>query len=291
MEAGDFELTGETLIISDKWKTLNGQHRLNACILSKKPFDAVVVQGVPERVYLKLDSGEKRRAADWLASGTYSEPNAKVFAAALKVLWQFGEGAICKNDRYPSNDEIAHTLEQNPGIRKFNTSTFAKSVKGLPGSLTLALRYIFAQHDEKAAEDFFTKLATGEGLRRGNPVLLLRDKLADKEKGRTQTVMTALCTKAWNAYLRGEQMTPHDLRFRTGKSGEDMPKILGVEQPFERKEKQARVDAPSECRNGTDAFEQANQRTREVVEGLHLDQSELVGQPGSDNKELSGILL
>jgi hypothetical protein len=70
-------------------------HRLHALEDIVRPL---VVQGVPERVYLKLDSGEKRRAADWLASGSYGEPNAKVFAASLKILWQWEQGAICKND-------------------------------------------------------------------------------------------------------------------------------------------------------------------------------------------------
>ena len=235
MEAGDFVLTGETIILSDKWKTMNGQHRLNACILAKKPFDAVVIQGLPERVYLKLDSGEKRRAADWLSSGSYAEPNAKVFAAALKLVWQWENGALCSNKRYPSNDELAHVLDQNGGIRAFNSSTFAKSVKGCPGSLVLGLRYIFGQYDNKVAGEFFEKLATGEGLKRGDPILLLRDKLADKERGRTQEVIAAVMIKAWNAWLSGETITAHHLRFRTGKGGEEMPRILGVDIEFKGK--------------------------------------------------------
>jgi hypothetical protein len=202
--------------------------------LSKKSFDAVVIAGVRKSVYLKLDSGEKRRAADWLSSGAYAEPNAKVFAAALKLVWQWQEGALCSNKRYPSNDELAHTLDQNGGIRAFNTSTFAKSVKGMPGSLVLGLRYIFGQYDNKVAAEFFEKLSTGEGLRRGNPILLLRDKLADKEKGRTQEVIAALTIKSWNAFLAGEELTPHHLRYRTGKGGEELPKILGVEVAVER---------------------------------------------------------
>jgi hypothetical protein len=93
-----------------------------------------VVQGVPPRVYLKLDSGDKRRAADWMHH--YGEDNAKVTAAALRVLWTFDEGALCSNKEYPSNDEIKKTLDTQPEIRQFNTSTFAKSVKGIPGPLT-----------------------------------------------------------------------------------------------------------------------------------------------------------
>jgi hypothetical protein len=140
---------------------------------------------------------------------------------------------MCRNVRYPSNDEIAHTLESHPGIRQFNSSTFAKSVKGLPGSLTIALRYVFGQHDSKLAAEFFDKLATGEGLRRDNPILILRDKLVDGEKGRGQEATAAFTIKAWNAFVAHETITPHGLWYRTGKSGEPFPKIAGVEYPIE----------------------------------------------------------
>ena len=69
MAAGDFALT-ETIIVSDKGRTMNCQHRLNACILSGKPIDAVMIMGVPDSAFLKLDSGEKRRPVDWSANGS-----------------------------------------------------------------------------------------------------------------------------------------------------------------------------------------------------------------------------
>ena len=229
MEAGDFELTGETIIFDNKWNLINGQHRLNGCILAKKPFQALVVQGVPPRVYLKLDSGDKRRAADWMHH--LGEDNAKVMAAALRILWTFDEGSLCSNKQYPSNDEIKHTLDSHPGLRKFNTSTFAKSVKGMPGSLTMALRYIFGQYDEKLATQFFEHLATGERLTKQNPVLFLRERLlgAQGKNRLSQVECAALTIKTWNAFVGGGEFSPHHLRFRTGKGGEEMPRIIGIE--------------------------------------------------------------
>lgn len=233
MEAGDFALTGETIILSDKWKLLNGQHRLNACILAKAGFDAVIIQGVPDSVYHKLDSGEIRRLADALAHA--GESNAKVLGAAFRVVWQWENQALFSSKRSASRDEIFHVRNEHPGLRQFNTSTFAKSVKGMPGSIVTAFRYIFGKYSDHAAAEFFEKLKTGEGLKRGDPILLLRDKLADKEKGRTQGVIGAVTIKAWNAWLAGEAITAHNLRFRTGKGGEDFPKILGVDVPFDAK--------------------------------------------------------
>ena len=227
MEAGNFLLTGETILLSNKWRLLNGQHRLNACILAKAAFDAVVIQGLPENIFRKLDSGEKRRPADWLASE--GEANAKVFAAALKLVWQWDQGGLCSNIRYPSNDELALVLDQNGSIREFNNSTYASSITGLPGSLAIALIHLFGKHNKKAAAEFFEKLGTGEGLKRGDPILVLRDWLAHKEPG-SQQITAAAVIKAWNAWLPGgATITPGALKFKGGRNGDEFPKILGVD--------------------------------------------------------------
>jgi hypothetical protein len=228
MAAGDFELTGETIIFDTKWNLINGQHRLNACIVAKKPFQAVVVQGVAPRVYHRIDSGERRRAADWMHH--LGEDNAKVMAAALRIIWTFDQGSLCSSKEYPSNDEIKHTLDHHPEIRQFNTSTFAKSVKGMPGSLTMALRYILGMGDKKLAAKFFEQLATGEGLTKQNPVLFLRERLmaAQGRNRLSQLECAALAVKTWNAFIGGGEFSPHHLRYRTGKNGEEFPLIFGV---------------------------------------------------------------
>jgi hypothetical protein len=77
MEAGDFVLTGETIILDKQWFLLNGQHRLNACILSGKPFAAIVVQGVDRSVYFKIrqrrEAARSRLAVQRQLSGTERE--------------------------------------------------------------------------------------------------------------------------------------------------------------------------------------------------------------------------
>lgn len=226
MQQGNFRLTGETIILDENGLLMNGQHRLNACILAGVPFPAMIVSGVPRRAFLDLDSGEKRRAADWLSSGNYSEQNAKTLAAALRVLWTFDQGAMCSQKRYPSNDEIAHTLEQHGKIRQFVSSTFTKSVKGMPGSLVAALRYLFGQYNDEVAAEFFARLSTGEMLRRDHPILKLRNKLASEEH-LSQLEVAALTIKAWNA--AGDPLTT--LRY---KKGEEFPKIAGLETEYKK---------------------------------------------------------
>ncbi len=178
-----------------------------------------------------IDVGEKRRVSDFLKYK--GEDNAKVLGAALRLVWTFEEGQLASNKRYPSPKEILETLDRNRAITKFMSSTFTKSVKGMPGSLVAALRYLFGMHDDKKAEDFFEKLATGVGLKKEDPVRTLREKLlgAQGKQRIGQYECAALTIKAWNAFLTGEELGM--LRFRTGKNGEKFPQIVGVQVPVE----------------------------------------------------------
>jgi hypothetical protein len=125
-------LTGEPIILDENDKVLDGQHRLNACLIAKKPFRTLLVRGVRRgSAFLAMGSGEKRRAAHALAIA--GELNTKVLQAALKLVWTHQLGELGRSVHYPSNAEIQTVLEDNPRIREFVTTTFAKSVTGAPG--------------------------------------------------------------------------------------------------------------------------------------------------------------
>jgi len=55
IRAGKWIFNGDTIKISDDGEVVDGQHRLWACIESKKPIETVIVYGVPrERTRLTL---------------------------------------------------------------------------------------------------------------------------------------------------------------------------------------------------------------------------------------------
>src|SRR6201994_4902895 len=69
MRSGEFENTGEPIIISAEGVLNNGQHRLLALVEADAVVDMDVRFGIPRRVFTKTDTGAARSAADVLTIG------------------------------------------------------------------------------------------------------------------------------------------------------------------------------------------------------------------------------
>ena len=68
MVAGKWKLNGETIkITADGSKILDGQHRLEACILSGTPFDTYFVEVEDASSFDTIDIGRKRTGSDVFA--------------------------------------------------------------------------------------------------------------------------------------------------------------------------------------------------------------------------------
>lgn len=90
MCGGEWELNGEPIVLDDKQKLVNGQHRLSAVILAAESdpdieVPMLVVAGVKSRAFDTFDQGRPRTLADVLAVN--QEENAVTLAAALRLLW------------------------------------------------------------------------------------------------------------------------------------------------------------------------------------------------------------
>lgn len=232
MQDGKWNFTGEPIILDEKNHILEGQHRLNACLISKVPFRAILITGIRRsEAFTSMGTGAPRRAADTLKILGYL--NSKVLQAAAKLLWMFEHDTLGKKADYPSNAEIIAILDRHPKLTEYVKGEFLKKVPG-PGSLMSVARYLFGQVDEKKAEQFFEGLSTGAGLKAGSPVLQLREKLMTGQHGRhkmTQYEAGALIFKAYNAFLLDRDNVR--LTFsNTKKRKEEFPKLLGLQEPL-----------------------------------------------------------
>lgn len=73
------------------------------------------------------------------------------------------------------------------------------------------LYWMLSNRDARAAEEFFHKLATGADLSAGDPILMLRNALQDRnglgERRNTRYAkrrIAALTVKAWNKWRKGK---------------------------------------------------------------------------------------
>ena len=116
--------------------------------------------------------------------------------------------AVKSSAVYPvSNQEALARLESEPTIADVARDTQRFGRIGLPGRLAAILYYAFSKIDADDAEAFFDRLASGEGLVRGNPIFVLRAALLGSKtaKGSANPVwLSALTIKAWNKFRAGD---------------------------------------------------------------------------------------
>lgn len=220
MENGNWQYNGDAIRFDKSGRLLDGQHRLLACIQSGKPFTTAVVRGLDDSAQLTIDAGKTRTMADVL--GMAGENNATAFAAVLRAIYltdHHGLEAAATYKSKPTNTELFEFYETVPQVRSvFDAAMNFKTVSHrlLTPQAYAALWWTFARRDSNAAVEFFDKLATGADLQPGNPILVLRNTLADPHNANNGTRaarrrVLALCVKAWNKWRVGS--TVQLLRF------------------------------------------------------------------------------
>ena len=78
--------TGEALKLGYNDEVVDGQHRLTAIIMSKKPQEMWVARGVPHEAFQYLDQGKTRDLIDLFAILGWPVP--RITSVALRMLWR-----------------------------------------------------------------------------------------------------------------------------------------------------------------------------------------------------------
>jgi hypothetical protein len=247
MEAGQWSLNGETLKFDSDGRLFDGQNRCRACILAGVPFLTYVVRGISDKdAFATVDTGKSRTHADIFAIGGWQN-NQTASSAAMAIYciannlvdWNGVRNKRLKRDStilkkfqgaMPSFDvvsqdklrEFAETIrdELETSVRFANSS---KARKVITGANIAALHYLFRQRSVTQVEQFFADLGEGLGLKAGDPVHLLREKLLQAKRAEQRMerwYILGLCIKAWNKRREGE-----DLRVLRVIEDEDYPKV------------------------------------------------------------------
>jgi hypothetical protein len=212
---GRWRVNGETVVIDDKGNLIDGQHRLLAIIRAGAPAPMLIVRGVPTEAFTSLDQGSVRTAADVL--GLTGETNCSTLSTMLKILLAYDEDrhaplSTISRANFDTEHIItaAHTYE---GLAE--SVKFGKRVNkhvGLAGPMAFC-HSVFSREWPEAADDFFEILETGVASTKGNPAVVLRDKLiaeklycARNRRPRDRISAIYMTFRAWHAYIRGEEI-------------------------------------------------------------------------------------
>lgn len=228
---------------------IDGQHRLESCVMSNRPFVTYVAYGIKPEARRTVDTGIKRRLSDVLAME--GETNANVLASiiARAHAWSNGERHISMKKNGITHSQGEEFLVKHPELRR--STEIASRAQGefmlttgqqLRQSVTGLAHWLFMQADETTAPEFFARLGDGASLSLDHPISALRRRLVkDKTvpiQGRGDSrreipqvpdwQMLCYFIRAWNALLRGPQKDGSYPNFAliSGRDSREIPAIL-----------------------------------------------------------------
>jgi hypothetical protein len=234
MRSGQFENTGEPIIVSAEGVLNNGQHRLLALVEAEAEVEMDIRFGIPRRAFTKTDTGAARTGADVLAISGVA--NASQISTALRLLLVYERGLPEHVRDFIGNDDIFTAFERWPDMVEaavqVQAYNFPKTVRSTPLYATtfLAMR---APGTSKL-QSWLHILATGLEADRDNPAYQLRERLIrgfETQSGTREKQLErfALMIKSWNLFRKGEAVPMRDFRWRGfGKDPEPFPKVTGA---------------------------------------------------------------
>lgn len=206
MEQGRWQLTGETIKIDDQGVLIDGQHRLEAVVLSDTPVYMLVCYNLPHSVMEAIDSGISRTFGDKLKG--VSDKHRNQVAAVVRRIVCWDKGNRMGRADPPTHTELRIAFDNDPA--GFTAATlhgldvYKQRVCGA-GPAGVAF-YLFARIDTERALQFFDQLKTGANLAETDPVLTVRNRLSrSKSTVRREDKLQpedqlALLIRAWNAF-------------------------------------------------------------------------------------------
>lgn len=216
---GRWKLSSQGISLSRDGRLNNGQHRLNAIIEAGRPVQMMVVFGEDRAVFDVIDNGAIRGGSDTLHVAGYK--NTKTLAAAAR-LYVIVTGDQPNGNPSLANDQIKAVIEDHPRLEDWSTSGHRVGAKlKCSTAATTTAFYLIGEQSEynRRLEFFIDRLLDGASLRRGDPILTLRDGLTRRElevardgTGKNVHVCAAIIL-AWNRWVRGRTASMSKLRW------------------------------------------------------------------------------
>lgn len=182
MKAGKWDPDASDIKFARTGELIDGQHRLQACVLADVPFPTLVRTGVGQQTRQRVDTGTRRSAADAIKMagfGTY--PTTMGACVNLRVRYdRFVGKKRAELDTYRmvamTHDEVLEYLNEHPHIDRFaiEASSVRRMIPAIPPSVILTILSMGAERDEKMARSFADRIVHGEyGGTVGDPLVAL----------------------------------------------------------------------------------------------------------------------
>lgn len=215
MDAGKWELTGDTIKFGKSGLLRDGQNRLTACVRCGVAFRTHVVFGIPDRAFAVIDTNAVRTNSDTL--NVEGVPHSKIVAQAIRWLLIYAVDPIDRGRSFENSVIREYYREKIDHARMEWAVGNAIAVnRSVPAGALAAHLYMFQPANAKATTKFADDLR--EQQRGGRKLAEKLDRLRKQNMGRVNEVqINALTIQAWNAYRRGEALTMAMLNWNENK--------------------------------------------------------------------------
>jgi len=226
MKNGNWMFDGQPIRFAEGGRLLDGQHRLSAIIDSSTTQELLIITGINPDTFKVMDTGKNRNASDVFSIEGIDYANA--VSATTRIIYNISKGKAEAGSGKMSNSTILAFYYQNPRILEFvkdSQKIYIEFGRVLSHSYISAFKYLMAEKNIEASEEFWNKTCTGLGLEEGSAILALRKKLISDKIAKTSLPTgerNALIIKAWNHYRKGT-----DVKYlKWNKENEKFPVII-----------------------------------------------------------------
>lgn len=206
ISAGEWKVTGETLIFNDEGHLIDGQHRLLACIAANTVIKSYVVFGqIDDEAFMVLDTGMARSPGDLLhITGRVDSHH---HAATLRWVYRLRTGGMRFETAKISRNTLLELAEKE-GLSSEVLSMGRKVSRLIKPSLAAALYHEMRCKDAILAQYLFDGLASGTVIP-DSMLHRLREALITNTLHRArldETHIAAMIIKVWRALRRGQSI-------------------------------------------------------------------------------------
>jgi len=223
MEAREWVVNGESIIISNGGDVLDGQHRLHACIEADVPFTSMVVFGVDIDAFKTLNTGATRSGTDMLCIAGYDKFVASTCSAAAKscILFErFGHatGSGHSNHLTTSGKKMDWVV-CHPRIKEIALAIqkYGMTNRIVSASIIVFLWYYMEMIDKDKTEEFWHGVLTMSNLTENDTRLALANRfrlISGSTKKYSTRAKVGFCIKAWDWFRKGKTTKYHSNIFR-----------------------------------------------------------------------------
>jgi len=217
IQLGEWDITGESVKLDLEGRVRDGQHRLTAIVRTGTAVPSIVVRGIKESAFDKIDTNKARTMADVLSihghSNTISLATAARGLILLETYGKYDVGSVkLGTGAAPSNAAGLAYVDAHPevkeGVREADRLRREGKFVGGSGLWAIGLT-LFWRISPEQTQVFVNSLIEGASLEAGSPILRLRNMyrigLRDwhsTSENRERLLATAI--KGWNAWRRDE---------------------------------------------------------------------------------------